>query len=111
VIFGEAGLLPKRSPLPEENQAIVILRSLSFERREMALLILRAFAGYLQSTDTAQAPYAGLTDLERQLLDEFRRLPPAGQRLAFENVELLHQYNIRIIGEKDETETQAEHAA
>ena len=52
-----------------------------------------------------------MSDLERQLLDEFRRLDPAWQRIALEEIERLGEYQVRITGDEDETQTEETQAS
>jgi hypothetical protein len=56
----------------------------------------------------ARVAYSTMSDLERQLLDEFRRLDPAWQRIALEEVERLGEYQMRISADEDETQTKEE---
>ncbi|MGD8624917.1 MAG: hypothetical protein PVF47_03955 [Anaerolineae bacterium] len=46
-----------------------------------------------------------MSDLERRLLDQFRQLDPAWQRIALEEMDRLQEYQGRITG--DEAGTQA----
>lgn len=121
VVFRKAGLLPSLPPAVEEEREVVgILRDLSAGVRRTVVTMLRSLAGE-QSLSAlhpepvegvvaaeAQVAYSTMSDLERQLLDEFRRLDAAWQRIALEEVERLGEYQVRITGDEDETQTEEE---
>jgi transcriptional regulator with XRE-family HTH domain len=111
-VFRLAGLLP---PLPssveEEQEALVILRTLPSRTRATVMTQLRALAGHHQPASQRTSPPASTpideADLEDQLLEEFRRLPSDWQQHAIEEVERLqslHTLTVRIIGDEDEAE-------
>jgi len=111
-VFRKAGLLPALPPaIEEENEAITILRELPAQVRAVVMTMLRAMAGRGQSAQPAvsesHAPYKPVSDLEQQLLDTFRQLDTEGQQVAFDNVERLWAYSVRIIGEDDDEEKTA----
>ena len=111
-VLRKAGLLPALPPaIEEENEAITILRELPAQVRAVVMTMLRAMAGRGQSAQPAvsesHAPYKPVSDLEQQLLDTFRQLDTEGQQVAFDNVERLWAYSVRIIGEDDDEEKTA----
>jgi transcriptional regulator with XRE-family HTH domain len=124
-VYRLAGLLPPLPPsVEEEEEALSILRNLSARTRILVMILLRA----LQTADrqppdahdreeftTAPEVQTGDADdweLELQLLEEFRRLPPEWQQHAIEEVERLqslHTVTVRIIGdEAEDTESYEE---
>lgn len=115
VVFRKAGLLPSLPPAVEEEQEVVgILRNLPAGVRRTLITMLRSLSGehpamapYPEPAAAAEerVAYRTMSDLEHQLLDEFRRLDPAWQRIALEEVERLGEYQVRITGDEDETQT------
>ena len=111
-IFRLAGLLPSLPPPVEpEHEALGILRQLPVPDRNNAITMLRALAGRAPATvREPPPPYASAQegqpdDLERQLLDEFRRLPQEWQEEAIREIERLRRYSqfkVRIIGNEEE---------
>jgi len=117
VVFRKAGLLPALPPDVEEEQEVVrILRSLPAGARRTVATMLRGLSGGqatgvsgpdpagAAATAEARVAYSTISDLERQLLDEFRRLEPAWQRIALEEIARLNQYQARITGDEKETQ-------
>jgi transcriptional regulator with XRE-family HTH domain len=115
VVFRKAGLLPPLPPAVEEEQEMVgILRNLPASVRDTVITMLRSLAGEHplsaphpgppEGTATAEGrvAYRTMSDLERQLLDEFRRLDAAWQRIALEEVERLGEYQERLVGDEGE---------
>jgi transcriptional regulator with XRE-family HTH domain len=121
VVFRKAGLLPSLPPAVEQEQEVVgILRNLPADVQRTVITMLRSLTGEqpISALDPepvegaaaaeARVAYSTMSDLERQLLDEFRRLDPAWQRIALEEVERLGEYQVRISGDEDETQTEEE---
>jgi hypothetical protein len=119
-VYRLAGLLPPVLPsVDEEEEALSILRSLPARTRALIMTQLRALqrvgkqAGSFHTTDQPSRSRelasgdADDIDLERQLVKEFRRLPPRWQQHAIEEVERLqslHSVTVRIIGDEEEEE-------
>jgi hypothetical protein len=117
-VYRLAGLLPPVLPsVDEEEEALSILRSLPARTRALIMTQLRALhrvgkqAGSFQTTDEPTLSReltpgdADDTELERQLVKEFRRLPRRWQQHAIEEVERLqslHSVTVRIIGDEEE---------
>jgi transcriptional regulator with XRE-family HTH domain len=121
VVFRRAGLLPPLLPAVEEEQEMVgILRSLPESERHTVVTMLRSLAGERPlsaprpeppggtATAEARVAYHTMSDLERQLLDTFRRLDPAWQRIALEEVERLGEYQERLIDGEDAAQAEEE---
>lgn len=97
-LFRIAGLLPPQSPpVQEEAEILDIVRKLTGAARHTVLTMLRAVGG-----QAAASPLDRLTDLELELLDEFRRLSPEWQQIAVEEVQRVERLEIRIIGADNE---------
>jgi len=116
-VFRKAGLLPALPPDVEEEQQVVrILRSLPAGVRRTVATMLRGLSGEqatgvpdpglaeAASTAEARVAYSTMSDLERQLLDEFRQLEPAWQRIALEEIARLNEYQARVTGDEKETQ-------
>ena len=114
-VFRLAGLLPPLpEPVAEEREALTLLRRLPNQARQLILTQLRALAGARSaptynataedSPTYGQPPVAAPTDLEQELLDEFRQLPDQWQREALDEIEKLQRYanQVRIIGDERE---------
>lgn len=101
-VFRQAGLLPALPPTgAEETEAVTILKSLSGAVRQAVLDMLRAVGGHAVPVDR-------LSDLERQLLDQFRQLDPRWQQIALEELARVQDLQIRIIGVESEPPNQTQ---
>jgi len=100
-ILRRAGLLrPLPPPVAEEEEIVSILRSLTASTRRTVIAMLRGLAQH-----TPPAPPI-VDSLESQLLEVFRRLPPAKQDQILEDLTNQQDSRImRLIGEEDETRT------
>ena len=119
-VFKHAGLLPPDpAPVSQEKEALSLFRRLPETARDLILTQLRALAAAqtrpAPATTESRIPYHAApdalaplqpetTDLERELLDEFRQLPDQWQREALDEIEKLQRYanQVRIIGDERE---------
>jgi transcriptional regulator with XRE-family HTH domain len=113
-VFRKAGLLPSLPPAVEEEREVVgIVRSLPDGVRQTVITMLRSLAGEQPAAAAAATPaataeeriaYTTMSNLERRLLDQFRQLDPAWQRIALEEIMRLKEYQERIAGDEDEAQ-------
>ena len=114
-VFRKAGLLPPLPPAVEEEQEVVgIVRSLPDGVRRTVVTMLRSLTSEQPGAATPalipaataeeRVDYTTMSDLERRLLDQFRQLDPAWQRIALEELARLREYQGRIAGDEDEAQ-------
>jgi transcriptional regulator with XRE-family HTH domain len=111
-VLRQAGLLPQLPPrVAEEQEAMALLRELPPVQRGAALAMLRGIAreaGIPVGQPATPAAEAVTTDMERQLLEAFRRLPERWQALTLEEMRGIEAARRgRLIGEEDQHETRA----
>lgn len=113
VVLQKAGLSPKAPPVDNEQELVDILRRLPTTIVGSIFTLFRALA--FEHIVPSMSDY-DLTGEERQLLDDFRLLPPEFQEFALQQVanmrRLATRPEVTVIGDEDsEDPTEAQDTA